>query len=311
MTTPQVGATTLHPTVPYMTTAMWKAEPTGLAPDQLVAGGTPQQQEDQLAREILKASSEMDLFVYGASGGVLRATTDTETVRVRMGRDGFFRLSPRLTPVRALTGFFSGDDPAAMTQLADLSHVEVEPARIRVPAYPFTGTSSEGPLQFGVMASTAYDSLVTYSYVNGWPLTSLTTAASAGAVTITVDDATGIYTGGRLVIRDPLAGDESVTVSAVTGSDVSVSALVRDHAAGVQVDGLPQALIDSCTEITTGLIKRRSQQSVRVMRRAQANSTALRTRGQPGGYLAPESPGQDNFTRGFALLQPFAQVRTR
>lgn len=307
----QVGVATVHPTLPYISTAMYKAAPTGLAPDAIVAGGTPQQQEAELAREIIKASAEMDSFCYGASGGTLRATVDTEMQRLRMDREGFFRLTPRFTPVLALEAFSSGDDPAAMTDLTDLSHVEVEQTRIRVPAYPFTTVTSAGPLQFGAMATTGRDALVKYSYTNGWPLTALTSAVTAGATTLTLDDVTGVYVGTRLVVRDPLVGDEAVIVSAVSGSDVTVSPLAQDHAAGVQVDALAQVLLDACIEITTGMLKRRSQQSVKVMRRTQRSSGAPVSQAQAGGYLTPESPGLDNFARGFGLLERFVQVRTR
>ncbi|MFF1469136.1 hypothetical protein [Streptomyces mirabilis] len=298
MITAQVGVTTQHFTVPYITSAMFKAEATGLPTDALTPRGTPQQQDDQLARYILKASSEMDLFCYGASGGCLRATTDTETLRVRMSRDGFFHLSPRLTPVRALTSFSSGSDVAAMSALSDLSHVEVEQASIRVPAYPFTGFSSAGPLQFGAVASTAYEMLVTYSYVNGWPLTALSAPVSAGAVTLNVGDATGVYTGAQLIVRDPLVGDEAVTVTGVTANQVSITALVHDHLAGVQVDGLPVAFIDACVEITMGLLKRRAQEGARS------------PQGRRGGAESGD-PGEDNLERGFGLLDGFVQVRTR
>lgn len=312
MTTPQVGVSTIHPTQPYLTLAMFKAQPTGLPTDALTPGGSPTQQDTELSELIRRASSEMDNFCYGASGGVLYATTDTQTLRSRLNRAGQFILNPRYTPVLSLTAFSWGDDAAAMTAVTDLTHVEVEPDRITVPAYPFTGVSSAGPLQFGRGAVLNQELRVNYSYVNGWACTTLATASLAAATTITVKDATGIFANvTRITLRDPTNGNETVIPTAVNGTQLTVPALAFAHAAGVQVDAMPDAIPDACGEITTGLMKRKAQASIQVVRRAQRNANQRQGGGNAGGYLAPDSPGLDNFTRGFGLLESYVQVRTR
>ncbi len=53
---------------------------------------------------------------------------------------------------------------------------------------------------------------VSYSYVNGWPVTTLTAAVIAGATTLPVADATGVQAGQRLTIFD-LGQSEAVTVA--------------------------------------------------------------------------------------------------
>ncbi|MFE5369249.1 hypothetical protein [Streptomyces mirabilis] len=301
MTTPQVGVSTIHPTQPYVTNAMFKALPTGLPTDAVTPGGTPTQQDIELAELIRKASAEMDKFCYGSSGGVLYATTDTQTLRARVDRFGRFNINPRFTPVRSLTAFSWGDDVASMTAVTDLSHVEVEPTRLVIPAYPFTGMSSAGPLQFGPRTVLNYDLRVNFSYVNGWACTALASAASAGAVTITVKDATGIFPNvTRLTLRDPTNGTETVIPSAVNGTQLTVPALTYAHSAGVQADDLPDVVPDACAEITIGLMKRKAQEAVRPAVGTGRNR-----------HRAPAAPGEDNFNRGFGLLDSYVQVRTR
>lgn len=304
MTTPAIGLTTMHKTVPYMTVGMFKAEPTGLPPDSLVPGAPPQQQDAELARLIKRASQEMNTHCYGASGGTLNATLDTEVMRLPVDRTGVFRVTPRFTPVLALTAFSWGADPSAMSAVTDLTHVEIELTRIRVPAYPFTGISSKGPLQLGPPMPLGAPVLVQYSYANGWPLAQLASTASAGATSITVTDATGIYQGSTyLTIRDPVAGDESFIAGAVTGNTVACPPLTYTHtpqagpSGAIQVDGMPEDFVTACTEITVGFLKRRAQETVRGSSK--------------GKDVAPTSPGEDNFAMGFEALNDYVQVRTR
>lgn len=301
MTTPQVGVSTIHPNQPYMTLGMFKAQPTGLPTDALVPGGTSQAQDIELAGLIRKASSEMDKFCYGASGGVLYATTDVQTLRSRLDRSGRFVINPRFTPVLAVTGFSWGDDVANMTTVTDLTHVEVEQDRVIIPAYPFTGMSSAGPLQFGPQTVLNYELRVNLAYVNGWACTTLANATSVGAVTITVKDATGIFANiTRVTLQDPTNGTETVIPTAVNGNQLTVPALSFAHSAGVQVDTLPDAITDACTEITVGLMKRKAQEAVRLPSGTGRNK-----------HRAPVAPGEDNFNRGFGLLDSYVQVRTR
>lgn len=301
MTTPQVGVTSYHPTAPYISTDYFRAQPTGLALDMLTPGVSDlRKQDEELARVILKASSDMDTFAYGSSGGVLWSSTDTEVLMLRLDRFGNFRLSPRLTPVVALTALSYGIDPANMTTVTDLSHAHVEQGKIIVPAAPFTGMSSVGPLQFGAIVTAARDMRVQYSYINGWPLTGLVNAVSAGAVSSVVKDPTGIYTGTTLMLRDVAQGDERIVVTGIAGNTLSHAALAHDHPAGSFTDALPEALLDACVELTKGRLKRRAQESVK----PQASR---------GARNAPvtESPGDDDTTRGYEILTHFLQVRSR
>lgn len=292
----QIGATAVHLTRPYMTTAMLRAKGTGLALDGLVPSGTPQQQTDALADKIREASAEMDAHCYGMDG-VLHATVDTETARARLDAQGCFRITPRLTPVRALTALsYAAAGAGGATAVTDFSGAEVDVGRIIVPGGVVTGL---GTLQFGGGAP-AGEFRVTYSYVNGWPLALLTADVTPGSPVLHLDDVTGVFEGSKLRIRDGLAADETVTVTAVAGNEVTVESLAHGHTAGAQVDGLPDVLIDACTEIVTGLLKRKSQEGVRPQRTA--------ARGQQGRHRRPPiAAGEHHFARGLHLLAPFVR----
>ena len=298
MTTPAVATWAVHPTRPYISNEYLKARPTGLALDALVPNvSDPRQQDETLAKIILNASSEMDQFCYGATGGTMYATTDTEALWMRPDRDGMYKVSPPFLPLLAVTAFAAGTSQAQLQALTDLSTCTVERDKFRLFAYGiFTGTSSAGPLQFGVPANPNYDMWVQYSYVNGWPLTALTSSPAAGANSITVADPTGIYVGTMLTIRDVPNGDDRVTVTSVSGNNIGISTTAYQHSAGAFVDALPEAILDACTEITVGLLKRRAQEGIKPSAKARE---------------ALESPGEDNFAVGFEKLRPFVQVRWR
>lgn len=299
--TSAVGVTTRHTTLPFITTAWFRAQPTGIAADAMMPGVTDERkQDDELARFIEIASQEMNTFCYGSTGGVLHATTDTETVMTRLNRLGQFKLAPRFLPVRQLTAFSFGPDPTLMTSLADFSAVHVEEDKLIVPAFPFTGMSSSGPLQFGPIIGADWLARVVYSYVNGFPLNYCQTALSAGNTSMSVLDATGMFVGDSLRFRDTVNGDDTVTITSVSGTTVGFSACANPHPVGTQVDGLPDDIMQACVEITKGMIKRKAQDSIKPSGRGGA------ARG--GEEVAA---GEDNFAVGYGKLMPYQMVRFR
>lgn len=95
-------------------------------------------------------------------------------------------------------------------------------------------------------------------YTNGWPHTSLTATAAAGATTITVEDTTGwaitnyeaTITGATGVVKDG-GQQEAVTVTASTttsgpGTLTLSSALQYPHVKGTIVTTLPAAVEQAC-----------------------------------------------------------------
>jgi hypothetical protein len=296
MTTPAVGVTTIHPTRPFITPGLYKQEPMGVPADNLVSGGSPLAQENELRRIIQRASAEMNSFCYGASGGVLHATVDTEAYDVRMDHYGQLTLTPSFTPVLALTALSYGSDPSYMSTQTDFSQVKVKQHEIKVLAYPFTGQSSQGPLQFGRISGPDGRYWTQYSYVNGWPLTSLTANVTAGTnVVIPVGDTTGIYAGATtLTIRSPFGQDESFIPTAVTSTSVTAATLQYNHQQGDQCDALHEDIYSAAVEIITGMLKRRAADQV----------------SGPAKRGVEPDDGSANMAEGFDLLSDFVQERT-
>ena len=96
--------------------------------------------------------------------------------------------------------------------------------------------------------------IVSVQYYHGWPHTSLTAAAAAGATAIAVGDVTAWapFTAGAVgaegVFYDPAGGQEAVTVTAATvttgpGTLTLASPLAYAHAANVMLSALPSDVL--------------------------------------------------------------------
>lgn len=102
---------------------------------------------------------------------------------------------------------------------------------------------------------------VKVTYIAGWPHACVTTAGTAGALSLAVDDctgwapATGSTTGAAGIVYDALGGgQEAVTCTAATatagpGTITLASPLSYAHAAAVMVSALPQAVIWATAEL--------------------------------------------------------------
>lgn len=80
---------------------------------------------------------------------------------------------------------------------------------------------------------------VAVTYVNGFPNTLLTNAATAAAATVTVDDIMGVRVGDNLEVMDDPA--EGIIVNSIAGNVITLSSpLVAAHAAGVRITAIPR-----------------------------------------------------------------------
>lgn len=187
-----VGVTSQTRMTPYLSIDMFKNHRRrGVQVDNLVPRGTPAEQDAALQEVIESASAEADNIVLG----ILAATSDTELRRVNVDRFGYARIHPRYRPVIALTAFQIGSAPNTMQPLLDLTGTAVEPNRLTVPTQPLALTSSAGPLQLGNIGTPQDQAWCQYTYQNGYPVTSLTSAPAAGATSLAVADTTGIVAG--------------------------------------------------------------------------------------------------------------------
>src|SRR5512146_1088920 len=101
------------------------------------------------------------------------------------------------------------------------------------------GTSRIRVVGSGIIKGFGWQSWsVRLTYVNGWANSELTASVAVGGTSISVLDATGFRVGDNVELPDAV-NTETVTISAVSGTTLTVSALAHAHAAGVQVTNLP------------------------------------------------------------------------
>lgn len=281
--------TTQTRTAPYLTAQQYKLAPTPIPWDTLTPGGTLAQSLDQLEQLIERASAWVDSICMQ----VLQATVDTEQRTAYANGYGQIILHPRYHPVMQLTDFWSGVNPLSMAEMQDLSNCSVEPTRVVVSLGGVPVLSSQGPLQFGgAFAPSGYPMFVRYSYINGYPVTTLAADVAANAQQITVKDATGIIPGvSPMAIRD--GSSENLTVSGVSGNVVSLaSPLAYAHSAGAAVTALPQDVEEAVVLATTALAKMRGNMSI------VAQSTSGKQVNDPLGAGADLAAAEAILTRG-------------
>jgi hypothetical protein len=238
---------------PYITPEEFLQSATGVDSSQLVPKGTTAQNNAALATVIARASNYAD----NLCNQVLAATVDVQVGEYRMFRDGTIRVPVDNTPLIEVNAVSVGYAPGALTALTDLSGLWITRKVVRIPV-----TGVNYPSLSGRLAATSIDGrlFAQVSYVNGWANTTLASAVAAGATSITVASALGIFPGLTLPIYDA-DNTESVTVapSYVQGSTTVplVAALAHNHASGSAVSALPPAVKKAVVDLTSWMIKTR------------------------------------------------------
>lgn len=258
-----VGITPISPLneKPYITVAEYLNAPTSIDSSNLVVGGNSAAQTAELYNVIIRASSFMNEYLNQD----LNATVNTENQRTRFTPEGFIALHPNNNPVVSLSAFNYGSTPNNMTALSDCSTVWFEDQQIIIPVSQLSTTySSQGPLSFGGSGSTRNQIFVNYTYASGF-VNNLIAVATAGATSLTVQDASGIVAGMTLRITDG-ANSESVTVGTTyTYASTTVplaSALSYSHANTITLGNMPTTIKQACILVTTAFLKMRGDSSM-------------------------------------------------
>lgn len=282
---PAAYTSTYTARTPYLTPAEYLAAPTGVDANDLVPGGTTQANTAALVDVIGRASSWADQICHQ----VLACTQETEVKELSTDRFGSWRVAPTQWPAVDLLA--ATWQPAGSTFVSTLSvgTAIIEKQRITIPGTGLLGSSSVGPLQFGAGGFHTRGWL-TFTYLAGYPNTTLSGNVSAGATSITVTSALGIYgqqtglqvtTGTNLTIYDG-ALTEQVQVTAVNGSTLTLSAaLVNAHNSGVSVSAFPAAIKQAVISLTSALIKTRGSEAL-VMSSLTSGPTKTDGLGEPG-----------------------------
>lgn len=309
MVTSVVSPTSSLRQTPYITTDMFKYHSrAGVQVENLVPKGGPQDQEAALAGFIESASSWMDEHAEQ----IFAATQDTVVQQVNVDRSGFVEIHPRFIPVVGLTAFAIGSLPSNMTSVTSLSGAVCTADAIHVPVYPLAMlTSSQGPIQFGGIDTPWDQAWCQYTYVNGYPVTTLTADVSAGATSIPVLDTTGIVAGktwltiysGKTRYRF-LAGTVSTADAGGLGTGpgtvvcaATPAAIDNPASSPVLVSALPSSLIEACVLVTRAMIKQRSGGAVSAQTATNRESRQTR-RGNAG----------DDFADAWDIIQKAMQV---
>lgn len=226
-----------YPVTPYLTVAELKRSPIYTQLQKLVPGGSAADNDAELGRIITRVSA----MINGECNQNLAATVDSEAGWAMVSDFGELRLHTRNDPVIEVLSVSVGTDPYNLVAVNDLSHVVLDPWRITLPA---AAVSLYGRPGRRVWAQ--------WSYVNGYPVTTLTAASSAGDTSITVVDSTGIVPGQTALTVLDGKWLETVTPTAVAGDTLTVAPLMFAHQAGVGVNALP----DDIQEAALFLISR-------------------------------------------------------
>ena len=278
--------------IPYLTPEEFQNAPMGIQLNNLIPGaGTPQQNQ-ALQAAILRASSWMDLQCHQ----VLAATTDTEISRGRMRRDGSIYVFTRCYPIRLVTSVAVNYQPLNFVPMTSLTNVVPLNRTFVIYQAVFPFGSSQGPLQFGPVYGPYGECWVQYSYVNGYPVTSLSSACVAGATSVTPLSVLGILPSMTLTISD-IPNTETVTVSSTyvpgTATVPLQTGTQSAHNQGVYVSALPDAVKQAAILATAGFIQERGTGALTM---ASISGAPVKMNEVPGG-------GPSDLQQALAILQ--------
>lgn len=191
------------PLTPYITPEILTGAPTGVSWNSIPPGKTttPAQRLGEQSNICMRATAQADAYC----NQVLRATVDTEQ---DAGPDKWVTIQQATGNARIMLQRW----PVLSIQNVQVASTAVFPRQyialpagyydIERPILGISGTTSPAPDGQGGQAILIAPGFVDWSlgrngytirttYINGWPHTSLTAAATAGASTIQVDDCTG------------------------------------------------------------------------------------------------------------------------
>jgi len=254
-------------TSPYITVPEFLAAPTWLDNQDLIPGGTQNQQLAELNNVLLRASG----WACRITEQPLHAHTVIWQDRYPVDRWGMMHIVPPHNPIRQVNALAYGGDFQNLSLLNNLAaQTWIEAQKTLVVSQVPQGGAYLGSLQFGGTRPGVDEVYAQYSYVAGYSITTLTAPAAAGATSITVADPTGLQppvTGGLVgtipgsVARfwDP-GFEEAVQVApgwtAGTNPVQLASPLQNAHAVGAGVSELPPEVHQALYELVIGLLMR-------------------------------------------------------
>lgn len=282
----------------FLTVAEYRASSTGQDSANLIPGGNQAAQDAELLRRIFNASAWME----DRATSPLIAASRVEMIRCRYQRDGTLSLHPRAAHLNQLTAASIGTNAADLATLS-ITGAFIDEQQWIIPQASGIWTSSSGSVQFG--ASTIGRLLAKLAHVTGWPNTTITSSPNnAGATTITVADPSGFTPFLGSVVADESvriidgALTETITVSAVNGSVLTISALANAHNAGTVVSMLPGDLKEAAIMATSAFLRARTSDAM-----VMAQTT------QPGGPVNRDTQRWQLLADAARIIDNYGRVR--
>jgi hypothetical protein len=182
----------------------------------------------QLSSLLRRASAMADTWCKQQ----LRATSDTYMESMYPTRNGTLKVWPKYRPVRSVSSLSYQFNAYSDWDVLDLS----------------TGLDTfKNYFEYGGQLFAQCDKLtIQYTYVNGFPVTTLNNSVNVDDTTCMVNDSTGISVGDVLSVYDS-ANSEDITVINVSGTTLTVSPFAYSHPADVQVSGFANDDISQAT----------------------------------------------------------------
>lgn len=210
---------------PYLTVAELKRSPIYTQLQKLVPGASAADNDAELGRIIMRVSA----MINGETRQNLVASVDTEANWATISDVGDLRIHTRGNPIVSVTSVSVGADPYSLVAVSDLSRVDLDPWQITIPARALGG--------FGCRRRRRV--WAEWTYVTGFPVTTLASAVVAGDTSLTLADATGVVAGDTVLTIEDGKWLETVVPSAVAGNVLTVPPLGFTHQEGVGVNALP------------------------------------------------------------------------
>ena len=247
---------------PYLTTTEYQHAPTAMDYSNLIPGGDAAAQLIALQETINRASSWIDSYTCGA-WGTLCATLEQENARVWGSYRGTLLVHPKYWPVLEVASFAYTDLPGGLVT-GNQNLNTVDPSK-SIFVYPQQfEVIQQGVVNMGLAAKSGIERRVEYdcewTYVCGWPNTTLAASVAAGSASIAPLSVIGIYPGTPMTLYD-LPFDEPIKVASnyVPGGAIVplVSPLQYSHQTTATVTSLPPAIKQAAILATTAFIKQR------------------------------------------------------
>ena len=311
------------PAIPYVSNAEYDFAPTAVNISDLSPGGTWAAQWQSLADQIRRASRICDSICFGSDaaskGASLAASLTVDSAMIRI-KGGELRLVCDYRPLVQLVGVALGSGMSNLSNLVPSLAALARPGR-RTWYIPygaglspvFRNNDAPGYVPGGGAGGSVY---AVWSYVNGYPHTSLAANVAADATTCVVNStdgngglwgviaASGAFPGTDLEIVDGVA-TERVFVQSITTNTPSTglttlttSAFANAHQVPalpdfIPVTAVPENVREAVISLTTWLIKTRGARGLVMPTTAG---------GRPTGQAMGQSGSHGDYERAHKIL---------